>query len=709
MFKRISWGIKYNLILILISATLLNAQTFMGVELDTVKSKKFDTGKMWTFEHAPVDYFEETYGFKPDDVWLDDVRLSAAKFASWCSSSFVTEDGLIMTNHHCVDFISARFEEEGEDIHKNGFFAPTLEDERKIPGLTVRQYVRIVDVTKEVTEAVAKGETPEEKAKILDEISKDLVARYTEDTEYTADVISLYNGGKFSIYLYKTIDDIRAVYFNESEMGLYGGDPDNFTYPRYNPDFAFLRAYDKDGKPLKVDNYFKWSKEGAKPGEPLFVVGNPGSTQRLKTVSQLEYMRDYRYNNTSYLANSTVDVLQGMINDFPEKAGPYKEQMVFVGNGAKVYTGIYKGLLDPVFLARKKDFEKKLKDAVDADEKLSDLYGHLWEAIADVQEEKSEIGNQRAAYNVMARYFSDYFAVANDLLKFADELSKPEADRKDAYKGELLKETIAQIYPEGLDQPLEERILKMNIKLITDKLGSDNEFVQTLTGGKLLVNDPEYVTKLAEGGPEAIYSSKDPLVQYILATRDEYKEFTELNNELTETEAALEYQLGQALYAVFGTTIPPDATMTIRITDGVMKGYDYNGTVAPLFTTFYGMYDRYYSHQKKYPWDLPERWLNPKEGFDMSTPYNFITTHDIVGGSSGSAMINKDKEVVGLAFDGNIESIPGNFLYNPDRNRNVSVTSQSILQILRYIGGAERIAVELEQGKIVEVEEIEEK
>ncbi|MCK5087133.1 MAG: S46 family peptidase, partial [Melioribacteraceae bacterium] len=288
------------------SSKIENYSTFSLFNPDTVQSYKFDTGKMWTFEDAPVEYFEETYSFKPDQAWLEHVQKSALKFASWCSASFVSEDGLIMTNHHCVDFVISRFEEDGEDFHKTGFYAETLADERKVPSLFVDQLVLIEDVTDEIITAIDEGKTEKEKIKLKSEKIDQLIDDYTEETGLTCKIITLYNGGKYSLYGYKRYNDVRAIYINESDMGLYGGDPDNFTYPRYNPDFAFLRVYDDDGKPLKTDYFYKWSKDGAQEDEPIFVVGNPAATFRLKTISQLEYMRDFTYRNSSYRTNEAV-------------------------------------------------------------------------------------------------------------------------------------------------------------------------------------------------------------------------------------------------------------------------------------------------------------------------------------------------------------------------------------------------------------------
>ncbi|MCF6268536.1 MAG: S46 family peptidase [Melioribacteraceae bacterium] len=689
-------------------------KSFQYFNPDTVKSHQFDTGKMWTFEDAPLDYFDETYSFKPDAEWLEHVQKSSLKFAKWCSASFVSGDGLIMTNHHCVDFITSRYEEEGEDIHEAGFYAPTLGDERKVPMLYVDQLVFTKNVTAEIFAAIDSGKTETEKAKLRIEKTKELEQKYSDEKDLICKVTSLYHGGKYSIYGYKRYNDVRAVYVNESQMGLYGGDPDNFTYPRYNPDFAFMRVYDDDGNPLKTKNYFKWSKNGAEMNEPIFVVGNPGSTSRLKTMSQLEFMRDYTYRNLNFITNRKVKYYNELIKEDTANARKYETNLFRVANGAKVFKYSYQFLTDEYSMARKRDFENKFKSAVQGDENLNKLYGHLWDGIEVVNNEYREYAAEKSAYTISKRSSSDYFLIAKDLIEFARELKKPEEDRGEEYKGTKLDTTIQEIFPSDFNMIESDKELRLQADFMMLNLGSDNPLMQKMYGGRsgddamLFVKNNSKITSakdvetLARTGADAILNSDDPFINFILTTEDRLSEIIDKQEEAKVTEKVFENELGRALFEVYGTTIPPDATFTSRISDGELKSYEYNGTIAPVETTFYGMYDRYYSNYKKYPWGLPDRWLNPKEGFDMSTQYNFISTNDITGGSSGSPVINKEAEIIGVAFDGNIESIPGNFLYNQLDNRMITVSSKAMIQILRYIGDAERIADELETGSIPE-------
>ena len=688
--------------------------TSVGLQgLDTIKAQRFDTGKMWTFEDAPVDYFKETYGFAPDQEWLDDVRMSALKFANWCSSSFVSEDGLVMTNHHCIDFVSSRINKEGEDIRTNGFYAETLEDERPIPGVFVRQLRLVEDVTESVKEEVDAAKTKDEKIKAKAAIIKELEDQYSNDSGLECSVIELYNGGKYSIYGYKRFNDVRAVYFNEAAVGLYGGDPDNFTYPRYDADFAFVRVYGDDGKPLKTDHYFKFSPNGAKIGEPIFVVGNPGSTKRLKTVAQLEYLRDYSYKNANYMLNGMLKNLYTEMKEHPEKEKELEGSAFMLSNSAKVYKGRVEGMADPKFIARKRAFENNCKKAVMAEPKLNAKYGHLWEGIEQAVNEMRKISNYISAYSINARMSPALLTIGKKMAELGKQLQKPEADRDDAYKGENLDKTIEGIFPAKYDESMQNRNLALHAGYLAMLFGTNNELVMNMYGGKKgeeavkfalansLITSKDDVIALAKKGADAILNSSDPFINFALKTQDKLANYKAQAKEIKNTESVLENELGQALFEVYGTTIPPDATFTLRINDGVMKKYEYNGTEAPEFTTFYGMYDRYYSHSKQFPWKLPERWLKFNEDFDLETPYNFISTNDIIGGSSGSAVINKNKEIVGIAFDGNIESLPGDFLYDTKANRMVSVASQGILEIVGDLFHLDRLANELKNGKIV--------
>jgi hypothetical protein len=686
----------------------LSAQS--NVNLDTVKAQKFDTGKMWSFDYPPTEYFKKTYNISADESWFEDVRLSALRLPG-CTSSFVSEDGLMMTNHHCVKYpgILERVQKEGEDLTTNGFIAGSLEEERKIPNYYADQLVLIKDVTDDVQKASEIGATPDEKAKNKADKIKELTDNCTKETGLIAQVVSLFNGAKFSLYGYKRYTDIRLVFAPDVSIAYFGGDFDNFTYPRYNLDCTFLRAYEND-KPVNPKNYFKFSMDGIKEGEPIFTVGNPGTTQRLKTIAQLEYYRDVTYRNNSFLFDSYFNELEKLKSVEPSKADKYEEIKTQIGNSQKVISTIYKGLCDPYLMARKKDFQRKLQEAIWNNPELKDKYSIVWENIQKTRLEMRKYGPKIAAFSLNPLFSAKYFVAAKNLLAFAEEMKKPEEQRGAEYKGEKLDSTIDAIYPVDFDKTLEDAKLAIQADYVRMNLGDDDPIVKFLGGRKgadaakfMLDNSAiatkESLIKLAKEGADAIDTSKDPFIYFVKETQDKLPELQKMAKEINNTEQVFDDMLGQAIYYVYKTSIPPDANFTLRISDGTLKSWDYNGTKAPLFTTFYGLYDRWFSFNKQYPWNLHEIWNKIPDNFDLSTPFNFISTNDIVGGNSGSAVINQKAEIVGLAFDGNMESIVGNFIYMPFNNRCVAVDARALVNAIGKIYKAERIAEELKTGK----------
>ena len=699
-------------ILVLVAFTFsINAQSRNNFDPDTVKAGKFDNGKMWTFDYPPFEYLKNTYDFEPSQDWFDNVRLSALRIPG-CTASFVSADGLIMTNHHCSERNRDMAQKEGEDFKKNGFYARTLDDERKLPGFYAEQLVFIKDVTNEVMDAFNSGSNEKDKIDTRDKKINELEKQYSDETGLKCHVVSYYNGGKYSLQGFRRYDDIRLVFIPEERIGYFGGDYDNFTYPRYNLDCTFYRIYGDDGKPLRTEHYFHWSKGGALPGEVIFSVGNPGTTNRLKTVAQLEYYRDVSYRNYAFLFDEYYKKLEELKAKYPDRAKEFEGMRTDIGNGQKVLTNIEQGLLDPYLIARKKAFEDKLKATVKADPELQKEYGHVWEAIERTRAELKKYDTKIAAYNPKIRFGSAYFPLAANIVEYAEQMKLPEEKREIPFQKDNLEATIQNIFPADFDKVLEDARLSIQINYIILNLGKDDELVKTLFQGKngdeaaqlLLskseINTKDKVVELLQKSPDEILNSNDPFIYYIVHTKDELKKLEALSEEVNKTEDVSENLLGEVIFKIYGTTIPPDANRTLRIGDGVMKSFDYNGTIAPLKTTFYGLYDRWYSYDKEYPWDLPKRWEKPSPDFDLSTPFNEISTNDIVGGSSGSAVINKNAEIVGLAFDGNISSIIGNFIYMPENNRMVFVASQAMVEALKHMYNAAPLAEELETGEI---------
>jgi hypothetical protein len=705
---------KYKVILQLLIIQLIciisisYSQQYYGIEIDTVKAQKFDMGKMWTFENPPLDYFEQEYNFKPTDDWLEKVRKSALRFGNGCSASFISSDGLIMTNHHCVRGILPNLNEEDEDLLANGFFAETLDEERPVVNLFVDQLIYIEEITADVLSAMEKGETDSAKIAFRDEMIEELKTKTLEEfPELKFKSVSYYEGGKFSLYGYKRYNDIRLVFVPELWVAKLGGDYDNFTYPRFGLDCAFLRAYDEDGNPVKTDFYFNWNDEGVVEDQPVFVVGNPGRTNRIHTTAQIEFARDFRYPMLTKRYRDMYAIYEEMVIEDGAQDTKLIARLYSIGNGLKVFEGTYKALLDPYLMARKKNFENDFKVAVQSNPELNTKYGKIWEEIEKTRKEATKTAREIFAYSTSSFYSPKYYFIASDLLELAGQLNLPEDERDELYNEENLDDTIENIFPADFDSELQKKLLFVQVNMLTDNLNPDDELILKILNGKkgqaavdYILSNSIILTKddviaLANAGADAIINSNDPFIYFVLHTKDKLKKMREKTKTLGEKDELNNQLLGKALYAIYGDAIPPDATFTLRLADGVVKGYNYNGTRAPYKTTFYGSLDRYYSNDKKFPFNLPGYWEELPEKFDLSTMFNFVSTNDIVGGNSGSPVININAEIVGLAFDGNIESLPARYIYTAEANRTVSVSAQGMIEAIRDLYKAERLSEEI--------------
>jgi len=713
LFGSIAKRIVFSVVLVSFFYQIqISAQSSDWMNLDTIKAGKFDNGKMWTFEYPPMDYFSQAYNFQPDEAWFEHVRMSALRFANYCSASFVSADGLVMTNHHCARQSITQVTMEGEDLNANGFIAQTLQDERPVPGLYVDQLVLFKDVTDEVIDEINKGTTDKERAKFENEIISKIEEREATATGLEVAITPLYNGGKYSLYGYKRYTDVRLVLAPEDQLGFFGGDPDNFTYPRFNLDCSFFRVYDENGNPLKTENFYKWSENGAAVGEPVFVVGNPGNTDRLNTVAQLEYARDIQYPRTVALLTNLTDIYQEMLKKDPSRRLELQDMIFSFENSKKAIGGILDGLRNPVMMQRKKDFEKTFRASVEADPELKAKYGNLWDKIADSRKQLGEISNKNFALSMNQLSTPKYFFIADEVISIAENLKLPESERDELYVGDELNNTLASLFPEDFDADMANLLLEKKIDALYMYLGADDPLVKKFTGGKQGKEAVEYVLSnskvtsledvkdLLEDGADEVLKGDDPFIYFMMNSKERAAGYSKKVNEIVEVESAYSQQLGVALFEVYGTSIPPDATFTLRLADGIVEGFPYNGTYAQPYTTFYGLYDRYYGQGKEFPWSLPAKWTPPPADFDLSTPFNFVSTNDIIGGNSGSPVINKNAEIVGLAFDGNIQGLPGSFIFRTEENRTVSVHSKGMYEAIDKVYKLKRLSAELKAGKI---------
>jgi hypothetical protein len=686
-----------------------------GVDLDTIRAGRFDQGKMWTFEHPPVEYFAQTYGFRPDEAWFERARLGALRIPS-CSASFVSPNGLVLTNHHCAREFITQVSGPGESLLDNGFFARDLADEREVEDFQADQLIEIVDVTDEVNsvlDPLPAQERAERREALLEEIQERILAeRGGEDSGHVVEMISLYNGARTSAYVFRRYTNAKIVVGPELQIGFFGGDPDNFTYPRYNLDFAFFRIYDDSGQPLASEHYFPVDADGLEEGDAIFIVGNPGSTSRLQTVAELEFRRDIADRYVVSLLETRMEALEEFIEEHPEEAEERDLRNTYFSleNSRKAIGGQVRGLEDPIIIARRMDTERQFRAAIGADAQLEARYGMLIEEMAELQQQKRAVAHGFGAFLALTSPSLASATLHRALIAFQVLSSRQNGAPPEQLEGLLEQlEAVPQQHQE-LNQALAEARFRDFIRFY----GEDAPIARSVLEGmspearaQAVVSQSQLTDSAA--AVQAVRSNSltmaDPAIAVVRGYLPAFIEFQQMVGSVFPQEEEIAAELGRARYDIYGTDVPPDATFSLRIADGVVLGYPYNGTLAPPFTTLYGLYDRHYSHAGEPDWALPERWLNPPTTLDLSTRINFVATADIIGGNSGSPVLDQELEVVGVVFDGNIESLPGDYIYLPELNRSVTVDIRAIIEALDEIYDADRIVLELTTGRLVETEQ----
>ena len=685
-----------------------------GVDLDTVKAGRFDQGKMWTFEFPPTAYLAETYGFRPDAAWFEKASLGALRLSN-CSASFVSPNGLVLTNHHCAREFVTQVQKDGENLLDDGFYAKNLADERAVEEFTADQLIEIVDVTAEVNAAVDSvpaEERGDAREGILEEIEARLSGeRGGEGSGVVVEMVSLYNGGRTSAYIFRRHTHAKLVMAPELQIGFYGGDPDNFTYPRYNLDFSLFRIYDEAGNPLKSDVYFPVDDDGLKEGDLVFIIGNPGSTSRLQTVAELEFRRDVSDRYVVELLRSRMKVLDAFIRSHPEEAEARDLRNSYFGlsNSEKAYGGQVKGLEDPIVIARRKDTEKRFQAALDAKPELKERYGALIGRLAELQKTKRTQASGFGAFLAMTSGDLESATLHRALIAF-----QILGARQGGAPAEAVAELVDGLKGVGQQHPeLNRGLMAARFQDFVNRFGADADWVKGLLAGRTpeaaaaaivlqsALADSAGAVAAVEGNTLTMDDAAVKVVQGYLPA---FMRFQQTAGQVFPEEAEIAAELGRARFEVYGTDVPPDATFSLRIADGVVGGYPYNGTLAPAFTTFYGFYDRHFSFPGRPEWVVPQRWAKPPAGLDLGTPLNFASTADIIGGNSGSPVLDKELEVVGVVFDGNIESLPGDYIYLPELNRSVTVDIRAILAALDHVYDLDRLVLELRSGRLVATE-----
>jgi hypothetical protein len=659
---------------------------------------------MWTYDAFPSEAVTRAYGFAPTQSWLDSIRLASVRLAGGCSASFVSPNGLVMTNHHCVRGCVEDLSSPQKDLLATGFRAPEAKDELRCPKVEANQLVEMTDVTARMNTAT-KGLTG---AAFNTALKAEMTKAETEcatGSDVRCDVVTLFNGGKYQLYKYRRFQDVRLAFAPEFPMASFGGDPDNFTFPRYGFDVAFLRVWE-NGQPARTPQYLPWAKQGVKEGELVFVSGHPGGTERKSTVAELEFQRDVNLPYTLlYLAE-----LRGMLREFsqgsPERLRTSRSFLRQVENGLKALRGRHQALADSALLAQKRKDDVELRAKVMARPKLKASTAGAWEEIVQALELYRPLLPEYRMKEAGDGFQSELFTLARHLVRASEELPKPNAERLREYTEAQLPSLRQQLLREAPISPeLEVARLTFGLNRLRETLGADDPFVRTVLGkeapaelARALVTgtklaDVKVRQALLEGGRAAVEASQDPML--VLARKVDAEARAVRKRYEDTVEAVLKRngeRLAQARLAVYGTTGYPDATFTLRLNYGAVKGWEENGKTVPPFTTFGGAWER---HTGKEPFKLPDTWLAARGKVPPETPLDMATTNDIIGGNSGSPMVNKDGHVVGLVFDGNLHSLGGRYAYVPAVNRAVSVNGVGILAALEHIYGARRLLEEL--------------
>lgn len=657
---------------------------------------KADEG-MWLFNALPKKQLASKYKFEPTQEWIDHVMLSSVRFNSGGSASFVSSNGLVLTNHHVAADTLFKLSTPEHNYNEDGFLAKTFQDEIPATDLELNQLISIEDVTAKVNEAVKSDMAPADAFKARQATMAQIEKESLDKTGLRSDVVTLYGGGRYHLYRYKKYTDVRLVWAPEAASAFFGGDADNFEYPRYCLDVTLFRVYE-DGKPAKIDHYLKMDPNGAKDGDLVFVSGNPGRTRRILTSDAVEYQRDTALPRTLNMLRRREIALQQYGLEGPEQTRRGRDDLFGVQNSRKAYTGMLSGIQDPTFVESKRKSEQEIFNTLKSDPKLAGLSG-AWDTIRQLQDKRREMILKSASLRTQLTGF------AEKIVLMATEDTKPSAQRlrefRDSARQSLEQELFSEV---PVYDDLERSLLADELSRLAEDRGGNDPLVKSVLAGKspraraaeiiagTKLGNAEARKALAKQGLDGIKNSTDPLVDLIRKMEPEYRKLREATEAIDEQERQAYAKVTEAKFAVGGDSVYPDATFTLRLSYGAVSGYESNGKQIPSSTKLGGAFEHEKVHLEKDPWVLPKSWHAAKDKINPDTPFNFVSTCDIIGGNSGSPVVSRDGAMVGIIFDGNIESLPGDFYYSDKQARSVSVHIAGVLEAMRKIYQAGHLA-----------------
>ncbi len=662
---------------------------------------------MWTFNNPPYKLLKERYNFKPTKEWLEKIQLSSVRFNDGGSGSFISSTGLVLTNHHVALGQLQKMSSPEIDYVKVGFYANSNSKEIKCTDLELNVLISMENVTAKINSAVKSDMNPKDALEARKKIFASLEKESAEKTKLRSDIVTLYNGGEYWIYRYKKYTDVRLVFAPEQQIAFYGGDPDNFTFPRYDLDMTIFRIYEND-KPLQSTNFLKWNSAGASENELVFVSGHPGSTNRLQTMAQFNFNRDYSYPARLKTFKFRIAALKKFSALNPENARKAKGQIFSLENSLKASLGEYDGLKNPAITATKQKEENELRSRLSLQSELNSKYSSSW---SDIE----------LAYKKLISRYNDllYRSLAGStlasrgltLVRYINETAKEDSKRLDGYHEAQLASLKMQLFsPAPIYSDMEEFVISARLNEIISVLGENDQFVKMVLKNKSIEQtakalstseliNPDFRKKLSDGGIDALNNSTDPMIvlmrEYDAMSREM---ITWQDENILSVVTPAGEKIGKALFAVYGSDKSPDATFTLRLAYGSVKGYPMNGTIAPYKTVYGGLFTRAMEFDNKGDFELPKNYWDKKNKINPYAPLNFVSTCDIIGGNSGSPVINTKGEIVGLIFDGNIESLVGRFVYDETSNRSVSVHTGGMMEAMRNIYDATELANEIENN-----------